>query len=120
MDGKRLVVPVSHPHGRMEIRVVKAMSELNVKDRYGITIPGDNALTASEDDIDFAVIPGVCFSRECARLGRGGGYYDRFLESYKGFSAGLCRSHFLTKHIPEESHDRRVSAVVTDVGIFYL
>ena len=118
-DGKRLAVPVAFSGGRMQARLVCSMQELVGEDRFGIPVPPDSARRVLPEEIDFAVIPGVSFSADCARLGRGGGYYDRFLADFGGFSAGLCRKRCLSGAVPEGEHDRRVSAVVTETQIYY-
>jgi len=118
-DGKRLAVPVVMGGGKMTLKIVTSLESLRCKDKFGIPAPDEDAEPVDAGEIDFSVIPGICFSPDCARLGRGGGYYDRFLSEYRGFSAGLCRSWSLVDKIPEERHDQRVSAVVTDTGIIY-
>ncbi|MBI9102045.1 MAG: 5-formyltetrahydrofolate cyclo-ligase [Spirochaetales bacterium] len=59
--------------------------------------------------------PGVAFDRENYRLGRGGGYYDTYIQRY---SRNLCLiapafSCQITKNIPREIHDRSMDAVFT-------
>ena len=117
-DGKALAVPVSLPGGLMDIRQLSAMEELILTDRFGIPVPPEGARRVSPEEIDFAVIPGVSFSPAGARLGRGGGYYDRFMARYRGFSVGLCREQCLSEAIPEGGHDRKVAAVVTEKDIY--
>ncbi len=65
--------------------------------------------------IDLLVVPGVAFTAAGARLGRGRGYYDRYL-ARSGFRAavvGVCYGHQLVADLPSEPHDRTVDCVVT-------
>jgi len=64
------------------------------------------------EDIDIAVIPGVAFDRSMNRLGRGKGYYDRFLEDKKFFKAGLCYDHQFLDIIPADPHDIKMDVVI--------
>lgn len=64
--------------------------------------------------IDLAVIPGVAFDHEGNRLGRGKGYYDRFLPRLTCKTIGLCLTYQLLPHIPTEGHDRKVEKVITE------
>ena len=80
---------------------------------YGITEPQAGELCRAED-IDLMVVPGVAFSADGLRLGRGKGYYDRYL-SRDGFSAycvGVCYACQLRDDIPSEPHDKRVDIVI--------
>lgn len=67
-------------------------------------------------------VPGLAFSARGARLGRGGGFYDRFLERLSGRArtVGLCFDCQveckMAEDIPEEAHDMRVDAVLTERG----
>lgn len=80
---------------------------------YGINEPQWGCLvTASE--IDVMVIPGVAFTKEGVRLGRGKGFYDRYL-SQNGFSAlkiGVCYREQLVAEIPTEPHDVKMDVVI--------
>jgi 5-formyltetrahydrofolate cyclo-ligase len=60
------------------------------------------------------VIPGVGFDLQGRRLGRGGGFYDRYLENFQGLRIGVCFACQLVSHLPEELHDQRMDAIVTE------
>ncbi len=80
---------------------------------FGIDEPaGEKA--ARVEDIDVMIVPARAFTPEGDRLGRGKGYYDRYL-SRKGFRAvciGVCFAEQMVKNIPCDAHDRRVDMVI--------
>jgi len=59
--------------------------------------------------IDLAVVPGMAFDEKGYRLGRGGGFYDRFLAGFSGVSVGLASR--LLESVPVEPHDQKVDYV---------
>ena len=63
--------------------------------------------------LDLVVVPGVAFTRDGARLGRGRGYYDRYLSQpeLRAFCVGVCFAHQLVDTLPVEPHDRAMNAV---------
>ena len=67
------------------------------------------------EDIDFMVVPGVAFAGDGRRLGRGKGYYDRYLsqEGFRAFCVGVCYACQSREDIPAEAHDKRVDAVIS-------
>ncbi|MGB8353112.1 MAG: 5-formyltetrahydrofolate cyclo-ligase [Chthoniobacteraceae bacterium] len=71
------------------------------------------------DKIDLLLVPGLAFSTCGARLGRGGGFYDRLLarESLRAHKLGVCFDMQTFSKLPVESHDIAVDAVVTESGI---
>ena len=71
-----------------------------------------NALTT----IDVAVIPGVSFDRNGNRLGRGKGFYDRFLKKLNTFKIGVCFGFQLNDEIPHGEHDVAMDEVWTENG----
>jgi 5-formyltetrahydrofolate cyclo-ligase len=61
------------------------------------------------------VLPGLSFDRLGARLGYGKGYYDRFLQDFKGNTVGLCFSRTLSEMpLPTGRFDISVNIIVTD------
>lgn len=65
-------------------------------------------------DVDVAVVPGVAFSPDGHRLGRGCGYYDRYLSQHSCYKIGLCFSFQCLATIPHEEHDVMMHDVITD------
>ena len=72
---------------------------------YGIPEPPEDAPLVSTDTVDFAVLPCLTCNHLGQRLGRGGGYYDRFLASYRGGTVLLCRERLIREEIPVTSLD---------------
>ena len=112
-DGKMLCVPLCVADGIMELRAIRDLKEL-FPGAYGILEPPADSPALSPDQIDLAVIPCVTCSREGRRLGRGGGYYDRFLAHYRGAAVLLCRERLLRQEIPFGVHDYPIPWVLTD------
>lgn len=73
---------------------------------FGIEEP-QGSEPISSDEIDVIVVPGVAFTTDGKRCGRGKGYYDKYL-SRSGFRAikiGVCYAEQLAEDIPNEPHD---------------
>lgn len=87
--------------------------------RYGIPEPSPllPAATAAEcaDELNY-LVPGLAFDRSGNRLGRGGGYYDRLLAPASGRKTGVFFQFQELDAVPEEPHDRRLDAAVTENG----
>ncbi len=68
------------------------------------------------ETIDLILVPGLAFSRDRHRLGRGGGFFDRLLSgrAANAFKLGLCFSFQMLDHVPTEGHDVLMDAVITD------
>lgn len=93
-------------------------SALNV-DRFGIRVPS-KPHKVELPALDVVVVPGIAFDRSGARLGRGGGFYDRFLKSLPEgtMRVGACFSSQLLEQIPTDPHDLPVGLVVTEHGVY--
>lgn len=85
---------------------------------YGIRQPkdpGDKALCL--ENIDIVIVPGIAFDKQNNRLGRGGGYYDRFLKSLPSDipTMGLAFDFQIVDHLPhQEGHDVKVFHVLVN------
>jgi 5-formyltetrahydrofolate cyclo-ligase len=68
------------------------------------------------ESIDLILVPGVAFTLEGSRCGRGGGFYDRFLKliPLTSHRLGICFSFQLVEELPVEPHDLPMDAVITD------
>ncbi len=68
------------------------------------------------DSIDLILVPGLAFSKDKHRLGRGGGFFDRLLSgrAKDAFKLGICFSFQVVDQVPTEAHDVVMDAVVTD------
>lgn len=115
-SGRRVAVPLCGEPGQMTAREIRSMDELS-RGAYGILEPGPDAPTVQSDEIDLAVIPCVACSVEGARLGQGGGYYDRFIEGFRGASVMLCREICIAESVPTEPHDAVIPTVVSECGV---
>ena len=71
------------------------------------------------DLIDIVVVPGLGFTPQGHRIGRGMGFYDRFLaqSGFMGISCGLAFDEQVVENIPVLDHDMPLSMLVTDRGI---
>ncbi|MBQ5923346.1 MAG: 5-formyltetrahydrofolate cyclo-ligase [Alistipes sp.] len=80
---------------------------------YGIIEPQGGEPCRAEE-IDLMVVPGVAFTREGVRLGRGKGYYDRYLarEGFRAYTIGVCYACQLCDALPCGEYDRKVDIVV--------
>lgn len=66
------------------------------------------------------LIPGLGFTKAGDRLGRGKGYFDRYLENFKGLKIGLCFKVQLTNKLPCDPHDIKMDWIVTEEDIIKL
>lgn len=65
------------------------------------------------DLIDVAIVPGMAFDREGHRLGRGKGYYDRFLAQLPHiYKIGICFPFQLVDKVPADVHDILMDEVI--------
>jgi len=81
------------------------------KGAFGIMEPVSRELVPPEE-IDLFIVPGVAFDLACNRLGRGKGYYDRYLSCIDKPVIGLCFDFQLIDSIPCEAHDKKMTMVV--------
>jgi len=109
-DRKTLVLP-SMEDGRIVPRLVGAGL---VPGAHGILSPQGDAV--DPESIDLVLVPGLAFTPAGARLGRGGGHYDRFLPTLRLGCAvvGVCFAEQLLDELPHEDHDGNMDVVVVD------
>lgn len=81
--------------------------------RYGIREPKALQIVPA-DALAVVLVPGVAFDADGGRLGRGAGFYDRFLQhvSASCVTVGVCVVGQVVESVPREPHDVRVSHVL--------
>lgn len=85
---------------------------------YGILEPdSERCERARKEDIELIIVPGMAFDAECRRMGRGAGYYDRFLSNFRGIKAALAFDCQLFPSIPADEYDIPMDFVVSNNGI---
>lgn len=79
----------------------------------GILEPDGNVPVAPQD-IDVMILPGLAFTADGLRLGRGKGYYDRYMEreGFRAYTIGICHTVQLLDTLPVEQHDKGIDEVV--------
>ncbi|MBI3034189.1 5-formyltetrahydrofolate cyclo-ligase [Candidatus Woesearchaeota archaeon] len=113
--GKRVVLPVTNP-GNNELVPVQLKSIANTrKGAFGITEPIGEPVEPGE--IDIIVVPVVAFDEEGDRIGRGLGYYDRFLKKTRCIKVGFAYDFQKADNVPQEEHDVRLDKVVTETRV---
>ena len=110
-QGKTVVLPRVVSDTDMELRRYTGQQDLQTG-AYGILEPTGELFT-DYDAIDVAIIPGMAFDAEGHRLGRGKGYYDRFLARVPHlYKIGLCFSWQMVDHVPCDEHDAVMDEVI--------
>jgi len=112
-EGRTILLPKVISATAMELRLYSKPAELQ-QGAFGIMEPTGEQFT-DYAQIDVAVIPGMAFDREGHRLGRGRGYYDRFLSRvpFNIYKIGLCFPWQMVDSVPCESTDIIMDCVVS-------
>ena len=120
--GCTLALPkVQRETRRLQIyRVADPLSD-TVAGVWGIREPDPSRCElASLDDIDAVLVPGVAFTRECNRLGYGGGFYDGLIGNWASppqLIAGAFDVQVVAQ-VPLDSSDQPIDCVVTESSDF--
>lgn len=95
--------PISHPERELQPGYI-GLSE---------PLPGSPAIPPA--DLDVIIVPGLAFTRDGCRLGKGGGFYDRYLarDGVKALLLGVAFSCQILEKIPCAPLDKRVNEVFT-------
>jgi 5-formyltetrahydrofolate cyclo-ligase len=62
-------------------------------------------------------VPGLAFGRGGERVGKGGGYFDRFLShAASPLRIGICPEKLLFEELPLRPWDQRMDIILTEAG----
>jgi 5-formyltetrahydrofolate cyclo-ligase len=113
--GARLALPVTLAHGEPLIFRAYNLGDPLVRDPLGMMAPGAEAEVVEPD---LFVTPLVAFDRGGARMGQGGGFYDRTLAALRArrpiFALGVAFAGQEVARLPVEPHDQRLDAILTE------
>jgi 5-formyltetrahydrofolate cyclo-ligase len=115
--GKKVVVTMilANEKKRIPTQLIDPKKQLE-KGPYGIYQPKKQFMRKIMlKTIDLIIVPGVAFDRRGNRLGRGGGYFDRFLAKLKKRNVpiiGLAFKFQILNKLPVFSHDIPVNKLI--------
>jgi 5-formyltetrahydrofolate cyclo-ligase len=122
-SGRRLLYPiVDRRHRRMSLGEVRDPSELR-PGTFSIPEPPPDAPALEPAKLGAGTlicVPGLAFTVDGTRLGRGRGYYDRMLAALAPgvVTAGLGYSFQLLERLPRDAWDRQLDFVVTESAVY--
>ena len=105
---KTLLLPVTH-RDRMTAHPYEGNDKMH-RGKFGIPEP---TTPEFQGKIDVIIVPAVAFDRAGNRLGRGGGYYDRFLKKQPHATLiGVGYDFQLVDEVPVRKHDQKVHRII--------
>ena len=118
-SGRVLAFPaMTGEDGRMDAKPVGDLERDLEPGRFGILQPVAS-VPLDPREIDFVFVPALVYDLRGHRLGRGGGYYDRFLagRAPQAFRCGVGFECQVLPEVPIKDHDCPVQALVTEKGV---
>ena len=118
-DAKKLVLPrVNHHTNQLDLYRVDDPENQLATGLWGIREPIVERCGRLNtlNEVEFALLPGVAFTRDGARLGYGGGFYDKLLArmAIRPMLAAAAFELQIVERIPQESTDVKVEWIVTE------
>ena len=109
-EGKTVFLPKVTGEDTMELRRYTGRDSLQEGAFHILEPMGE--LMSDEASVDVVLVPGVAFDAEGHRLGRGRGYYDRFLRTCKARTIGVCFDFQKVDEVPVDAFDITIDEVV--------
>lgn len=107
---------VPHLYNESEMDFFKVSLDEIKNDSLGLELESKHLNQKETPEVLF--IPGLAFTKEGKRLGRGKGFYDRYLMSFKGIKIGVCFESQLFEEIETEEHDQVMDIIITEKNIY--
>jgi len=94
------------------------INHFNSFKRGGFGILEPIASQAYVKKVDICITPGLAFSRKLERLGRGGGFYDQYLNNNPStLSIALAYDFQVVEELPTNSQDHKIKLIVAQSGV---
>ncbi|MCA1054829.1 5-formyltetrahydrofolate cyclo-ligase [Rossellomorea aquimaris] len=116
-QGKTICVPKCTPQTRqLSFYALDSFTSLE-KVYYGLYEPKPTICESiHKEQIDAVIVPGLAYTSSGYRLGFGGGYYDRFLSGYEGYTLSLAFTEQIVETLPVEPFDIPVAKLISEDG----
>ncbi len=113
---RRFAVTRTPSEGSLTLHPAGAPRE---RHRYGFEQPVAGAPQTDPDEVGVVLVPGLVFDRAGGRLGRGGGYYDRFLLTVPRDAArvGIVPQALVVEAVPMDAHDVPMTHLAAESGV---
>lgn len=122
--GKRLLLPrVDRANRRLELFQVTDPDTQTIAGTWGIREPDlERCAAVPRESAALVLIPGVAFTLQGARLGYGGGFYDRLLARWPDRPPVIAPAFGLqlVETLPTSPTDATIDAVVTEDGLRFV
>lgn len=116
--GVRVLLPVAGADGALEWGDLTHWAELTLSASGLLEPAATTSAAAAARSADLALVPALAVDRAGQRLGRGGGYFDRWLaEAAPARVVAVVYDDELLDAVPHEPHDRPVNAALTPSGL---
>jgi len=118
-ENKKLALPrVNHHTNQLDLFWVEDLENQLAAGLWGIREPIVERCeqVTGLNNVEFALLPGVAFTRNGARLGYGGGYYDKLLARMTHIPPLVAAAFELqiVETIPQEATDVKVGWIITE------
>lgn len=111
--GKNIALPRwNETAGEYEFAAIKQWSQLS-PGRFGILEPCAKCPKVKGNFLDAVFVPGLAFSLDGERLGRGAGFYDRLLQDVRSVRCGIAYECQLLDALPSDPWDQKMDRILT-------
>lgn len=122
---KKVLVPRIQKGGTMTFHRIKDLNPSSLELNYwNIREPREDAELFNPETAGRILLltPGLGFTKDGKRMGRGGGFYDRFLswieENCDCITMGISWKGIIVPDLPFDSHDRKIRKLCCETEIF--
>lgn len=118
-EGKEVYAPLINGKEMGFYRIDNIPKEQLVTNRMGILEPPEGLDEYFPDDRSIMIVPGLAFTPNGDRMGRGGGYYDKYITNNRVINRiAITFELQIRDNIPTEYWDKKVDIVVTERHIY--
>lgn len=112
---KNIFLPVIQDD-EIKVKAFSGVENMQTVPPFGIKEPIGKEIK-DLDQIEIILVPGMAFDRMGYRMGRGKGYYDRFLPKTSAIRIGICFDFQLFNQIPINEYDAKMDYIITEKEI---